>query len=82
MYKLPDDAIEEFRALWKKHCGYELPPEDAALKAEETFRVLRMLWEPLPQEKPRPDTRHDSTEYLERMRLTVSMDSETDQKPN
>ena len=82
MPQLPNDAIEEFRALWKKHCGYDLPPEDASLKAEEAFRILRMLWEPLPQENTQPDTQHHSVEYLEQMRLTISADDGTDQKPN
>lgn len=43
MSHLPPQAITEFQALWKKHYGTELPAEEAAVRANEVFAVLRLV---------------------------------------
>lgn len=45
MSHLPAQAVDEFQALWKKHCGAELPREQATVRANEVFAVLRLLLE-------------------------------------
>ncbi len=54
MSSLPPQAVAEFQALWKKHCDAELPPDQAALRANEVFAVLRLVLE-----KRRPDAASD-----------------------
>jgi hypothetical protein len=50
MSSLPPQAVAEFQALWKKHCGTSLPHEEAVLRANEVFAVLRLVLE-----QPCPD---------------------------
>lgn len=45
MSHLPPQAIAEFRELWKKHVGTDLPHEQASTRANEVFAVLRLALE-------------------------------------
>lgn len=48
---LPPEAIAEFQELWEKNFGRKLSRSQAQLKAQQTFNVLRLLWEPLPKKR-------------------------------
>jgi hypothetical protein len=52
MSQLPPQADNEFQSLWKQHFNEELPREEAAARAHQTFVVLRMLIEPPPENAP------------------------------
>ncbi len=43
MSHLPPHAIDEFRALWKKHYGIELSREEAVLRAHQLFMLVHQL---------------------------------------
>lgn len=44
---LPGEAIEEFRAIYKKEYGEELSKEDAREKAERLFRLVKAVYSPI-----------------------------------
>ena len=51
MSHLPPQAIAEFKALYRKHVGRDLPPDIAETRANEVFAVLRLaVKQPLPAE--------------------------------
>ena len=43
MPQLSPKAIAEFQALWKKHYGTELPPEQAVTRAHQLIALVRLL---------------------------------------
>jgi hypothetical protein len=45
MSLLPQQAIDEFQRLWKKHYGADLPRENAVLRAHQIYALFQMLTE-------------------------------------
>jgi hypothetical protein len=43
---LPDDAIEEFREIYKKQYGEELSEEEARERAERLFGLVKAVYSP------------------------------------
>ena len=58
---LPDEAIEEFREIYKKEYGEELSKEDARERAERLFGLVKAVYSPKQQrveEKMNNDEKH------------------------
>ncbi len=51
MTQLPDKAIEEFRVLWQKHFGEELPKGEATIRAHQVFGLVKLLAQSLERQE-------------------------------
>lgn len=47
MSSLPPHAITEFQALWLQEYSHQLSTEEATLRAQQVFNLVKMLTEPV-----------------------------------
>jgi|GEM_PF-3209523 len=72
---LSEEAIEEFREVWKQEYGEEITYEYASIRAEQVLRLVSMLVYPGPQQgqEGAADLR-SSKKLLESMRTMISVE--------
>lgn len=63
MSQLSPQAIAEFQALWKKHYGAELPPEQGVAQAHQLLALVQLLAS-APLAQPPPGTSNDPSPLL------------------
>jgi len=50
---LPDEAIEEFKEIYKKEFGEELSNEEARKRAERLFGLFKAVYDPIEKKEDR-----------------------------